>query len=120
MGRDASFSFRRDFEEVDSSLGVREELKLLLDSMLKESGIDNIVSALGGNTSIDIYPDGWDKTYCLNHIDTDNAWFVGDRCLPGENDYSLYQKLKSTRRSFRTDSTSTTLKIIDDIYARLC
>ena len=46
MGRDASFSFRRDFEEVDSSLGVREELKLLLDSRLKESGIDNIVSAL--------------------------------------------------------------------------
>ena len=120
MGRDATFSFRRDFEEVDSSLGVREELKLLLDNRLKESGIDNIVSALGGNTSIDIYPDGWDKTYCLNHINTDNVWFVGDRCLPGENDYSLYQKLKPVRRSFRTDSTSTTMKIIDDIYARLC
>jgi phosphomannomutase len=40
--------------------------------------------------SIDIYPDGWDKRYCLKFFDSDMIHFYGDRTEPGGNDYLLY------------------------------
>lgn len=40
-----------------------------------------------------MFPKGWDKTYCLNHIqasDYDEIHFFGDKTYPGGNDYELY------------------------------
>ena len=33
--------------------------------------------ALGGSTSFDIYPDGWNKTYGLKHYKDKRVFFVG-------------------------------------------
>ena len=119
MGRDASPTDRKDFEKADKKFNLRKGLVEKLELKIEKSNVRGIVSALGGNTSVDIYPTGWDKTYSLSHIDTDDVWFVGDRCLPGENDFSLYQKLKPDRRSFRTHSTQQTMSIIEDIIVLL-
>jgi phosphomannomutase len=74
---------------------------------------------LGGSTSIDIYPHGWDKTYALNHYDDNNLfWFVGDRCLQETgNDKPLYDKLNSIRKNtaFQTNGPNQTIQIIKDI-----
>jgi len=38
-------------------------------------------------------PEGWDKTFALNHIDqkvVKEIHFFGDRTDPGGNDYELY------------------------------
>ena len=56
--------------------------------------------ALGGSTSIDIFPKGWDKTYVLRHISDEDIWFYGDRCQPGGNDFHLYSHPDVRKRSF--------------------
>ena len=48
---------------------------------------------LGGQISFDVFPEGWDKTYCLNHISNDNfdeIHFFGDKTEKGENDYEIF------------------------------
>ena len=115
MGRDASFSYREDFVKIDRSKNVRTQLVAMLNSRMSSLNINNITAALGGNTSIDIYPDGWDKTFSLNHVSSKNVWFVGDRCKKGENDYELFKKIDQTGRAFETSSTKETLKIISDL-----
>ena len=44
----------------------------------------------GGIKSFDIFPVGWDKTYCLKFIKGyDNILFFGDNTYPGGADYDL-------------------------------
>ena len=60
--------------------------------------------SLGGDTSFDIYPNGWDKTYALSHFSQEDwvFWFVGDRCYPEGNDYEIFSHLKTTGSAFET------------------
>lgn len=40
---------------------------------------------IGGQISIDVFPVGWDKTYCLRHIPVDEfqeIHFFGDKTQP--------------------------------------
>ena len=67
---------------------------------------------LGGNTSFDIYPRGWDKTYALKHFKNYECWFVGDRCEQGGNDAELYNYLAKDNKAFKTDGPEDTVKII--------
>ena len=59
---------------------------------------------MGGDTSFDIYPTGWDKTYALKYFENRTCWFVGDRCSPGGNDYEIYELLKKSNRAFQTSN----------------
>ena len=46
----------------------------------------------GGIKSFDVFPSGWDKTYCLKFIKEkgyDNILFFGDNTYPGGADYDL-------------------------------
>ena len=44
----------------------------------------------GGIKSFDVFPVGWDKTYCLKFIEGyDNILFFGDNTYPGGADYDL-------------------------------
>jgi len=46
----------------------------------------------GGIKSFDVFPSGWDKTYCLQFIKNkkfDNIIFFGDNTYPGGADYDL-------------------------------
>ena len=44
----------------------------------------------GGIKSFDVFPVGWDKTYCLKFIKGyDNIIFFGDNTYPGGSDYDL-------------------------------
>lgn len=43
----------------------------------------NLHFAIGGQISFDIFPQGWDKRYCLNHVMSENfkeIHFFGDKC----------------------------------------
>ena len=79
-------------------------------------GLDkDITCALGGDTSFDIYPVGWDKTYCLRHFQDYEVWFVGDRCEENGNDKQIYDNLQPKGRSFKTDGIQKTKKIIESL-----
>ena len=52
----------------------------------------NLDVAIGGRTSLDIYPVGWSKVYALKHLtEYGKIAFVGDSCDEGGNDRSLYK-----------------------------
>ena len=63
---------------------------------LKDKLVDlNLSFSIGGQISIDIFPKGWDKTYCLQFVDDkyDDIYFFGDRTLDGGNDYEICQEM---------------------------
>lgn len=55
--------------------------------------------SIGGQISFDVFPTGWDKTYCLRHIKAEKDFsgvdyttihFFGDKTHKGGNDYEIY------------------------------
>ena len=91
-----------------------------LNKVIKERNMC-ITAALGGSTSFDIYPTGWDKTYVLKHLTLyDQIYFVGDKCKPGGNDHALYEKLKKINKhnSFETESPENTVEIIEELMRK--
>lgn len=55
---------------------------------------------LGGEISIDIYPQGADKSQILNHLGSSTIRFFGDGMSPGRNDYPLAQALEPPHQCF--------------------
>jgi phosphomannomutase len=46
--------------------------------------------SIGGQISVDVFPIGWDKTYCLRHIEEfEEVYFFGDKTSPGGNDFEI-------------------------------
>ncbi|NIG59857.1 phosphomannomutase 1 [Pontoporia blainvillei] len=47
----------------------------------------------GGMISFDVFPEGWDKRYCLDSLDQDcfdTIHFFGNETSPGGNDFEIY------------------------------
>jgi phosphomannomutase len=112
IGRDATYQERDLFTEFDVKLGIRSKLSEAFTKNLEEFDIKGIDHTIGGNTSIDIYPTGWDKRYALKHVlEYDTVYFVGDKCKKGGNDYALYNALEKGVR-FTTSGPATTEEIV--------
>jgi phosphomannomutase len=48
--------------------------------------------SIGGQISFDVFPIGWDKTYCLSFVQhIPIIHFFGDKTFPGGNDYEIFQ-----------------------------
>lgn len=53
----------------------------------------NLSYSIGGQISFDVFPQGWDKTYCLQFLsesEYDEIHFFGDKTFPGGNDYEIF------------------------------
>ena len=74
---------------------------------------------MGGDTSFDIYPTGWDKTYALQHFQDRTVWFVGDRCEENGNDKTIYDALQKHNRSFKTNGVDNTREIMLEIISSI-
>ena len=60
--------------------------------------------SIGGQISFDVFPTGWDKTYCLQHLEAESKrsreegggvhyttiHFFGDKTFEGGNDYEIF------------------------------
>ena len=112
VGRDAQDAEREAFIELDIKEDVRNTLRDALRVRLDASGLHGTDLNLGGSTSIDIHPTGWDKTHALRHCGDRQPWFVGDKCEPGGNDWSLWSALQPEGRSFSTTGPDQTMHIV--------
>jgi phosphomannomutase len=124
IGRSSSLSQRQLFINLDSRVGLRDYAINLLQSMLlsDKTMSTQLEIAKGGQTSMDIYPKGWDKTFGLWHFKDHNHWFIGDACEAGQNDHQIYLTVKHSYdrlQAFKTKSPSNTHKIIDSILDTL-
>lgn len=90
VGRSCSQAERDQFVQYDTAHKVRETFVKALQSEFASSGL---TFALGGQISVDVFPHGWDKTYCLRHVESEKyeeIHFFGDKTAPGGNDYEIY------------------------------
>ena len=118
IGRNAGKYERGQWEKIDESSGIRKEYQEKLQSFIKDCNM-NVTVALGGSTSFDVYPDGWDKTYGLKYYSGRDVYFVGDKCQPGGNDWHIYEKLKPASMSYETTCPEETIEIMQDIISRV-
>ena len=115
VGRDAKTDERNAFMKLDLEETIRESLCEALRVRLDASGLHEIEFNLGGATSIDIHPTGWDKTHALNHFGDRRVWFVGDKCEPGGNDHSLWAQLSPAGRGFTTTGPEETERLVREV-----
>jgi len=92
----------------DSNQEIRKEIKIILESKLPEVNI-----IIGGTTSLDILPKGFDKAKGLFRLleklgmPKEDMIFVGDAIFPGGNDYSVYEAgIESIKTSGRDETAS--------------
>jgi phosphomannomutase len=113
IGRSAGINERNTWVDVDEKHGIRSKFADLLQSKMRQQSSD-ITVALGGATSLDIYPAGWDKTYGLKHYGNFDVYFTGDKCMVGGNDFHIYEKLKESGKSFSVQSPKDTITQIEN------
>ena len=66
-------------------------MKAALDAGFGQYGL---CFAQGGQISIDAFPRGWDKTYCLQFVENDGydeIHFFGDKTGAGGNDHEIFE-----------------------------
>lgn len=91
IGRNCSYDERVDFNNYDKEHKIREKL---VEALQKEFEDFNLTFAIGGMISIDIFPQGWDKTYSLRHVQDEGfeeIHFFGDKT----SKVSLYYPISS-------------------------
>lgn len=90
IGRNCSREERNDFEAYDAIHHIRSKM---VQAMREEFADLNLTYSIGGQISFDVFPQGWDKTYCLNFLnaeDFDEIHFFGDKTFEGGNDYEIF------------------------------
>lgn len=120
IGRNAKTKERDKFIDIDKRIGLRKRVIEELKMMLKQKGLLNkLTIKFGGDTSFDIYPKGWDKTYGLKHFNGWDVWFVGDRTCANGNDYEIYEACSINSQGFNSTGPLKTAKIIENIMIRI-
>ena len=87
VGRNASWDERKNFAEWDKIHQGRT-----LTALAFNKTFDDVVAQVGGETSIDIFPQGYDKSQICKHYRDSKTIFFGDKCMPDGNDYSISQR----------------------------
>lgn len=121
VGRDANHVDRDLFCKTDKEMNIRINACEKLIGTKKLA--DKLTFSIGGNTSIDIYPHGWDKRYALTHYrENEKVWFIGDRCLnKNGNDKPLYDSINKTNPNcaFQTSGPQETMELVEKIITRI-
>lgn len=90
IGRNCSHEERNEFEKYDLENNIRKDFVKVLKEEFKDL---NLTYSIGGQISFDLFPNGWDKTYCLRYLeneDYDQIYFFGDKTYEGGNDYEIF------------------------------
>ena len=116
IGRNSNLSDRQKFCEFDKTFGMSSFRRVVLEQLREEFEVAKIpvTIKLGGETSFDIYPEGWDKTFALSHFKDYEIYFLGDRCGDNGNDKEIYEKLQPNN-SFWVKDTKDTKRILQEI-----
>ncbi|CRL01711.1 CLUMA_CG014927, isoform A [Clunio marinus] len=89
-GRQCSKEERIIFNEFDKIHQIRAKMIKVLE---KEFHDVDLTYAVGGMISFDVFPKGWDKSFCLSRLPVNKfkeIHFFGDQTSAGGNDYEIY------------------------------
>jgi phosphomannomutase len=115
IGRSATQQTRAEWARFERRYEIRKTWHKILRQSLNQIDLENIVIKLGGETSFDIYPSGWDKTFAFKSFeDYNEIYFIGDRCQKYVgNDYEAY--VLAGNRGYSTSGPDQTCDIINEI-----
>ena len=116
VGRSCSQEQRIQFNQIDQDQGIRKKFVQVLNERFPESTF-GLHFAIGGQISIDAFPTGWDKRFCLKHIMNEGfkeIHFFGDRTEEGGNDYQLYADARTNGHSVTCPED--TIKQLTEIF----
>ncbi|XP_074279905.1 phosphomannomutase-like isoform X2 [Silene latifolia] len=89
IGRNCSQEERDEFEKYDKVHKIRAKMVSILREKFAHF---NLTFSIGGQISFDVFPRGWDKTYCLRYLeDFSEIHFFGDKTFEGGNDYEIFE-----------------------------
>lgn len=98
IGRACSQEERDAFEQWDRTSGCRKRLVETLSRRYPKMQF-----SIGGQISFDVFPKGWDKTYCLQFLEEyDEIHFFGDKTHKGGNDFEIYSDSRVVGHSVKT------------------
>ncbi|KAK2580580.1 hypothetical protein KPH14_007703 [Odynerus spinipes] len=111
VGRNCTKEEREQFYEYDIENQVRQKF---IQALKKEFPNLALTYSIGGQISFDVFPVGWDKTYCLRHIQGyEEIHFFGDKTAVGGNDHEIYESdLTVGHRVTSPEDTINQLKIL--------
>lgn len=90
VGRGASLDQRKKYVTWDNETEERSKIAVRFNHTFPE-----LEARVGGETGIDIFPKGNDKSQILVDFEEDESLiFFGDKMLPGGNDYPLAEQIK--------------------------
>ncbi|KNC99132.1 phosphomannomutase [Spizellomyces punctatus DAOM BR117] len=114
IGRNCSHAERDEYEVYDKQHKIREKFVEALKTNFSNL---SLTYSIGGQISFDVFPTGWDKTYCLNHLKNEkfaSIHFFGDKTFQGGNDYEIYTHNDITGHS--VTSPEDTARILKELF----
>ncbi|KAI1331596.1 eukaryotic phosphomannomutase [Xylariaceae sp. FL0255] len=121
IGRNANLEERLAFEKYDLEHGVRPAFIAKLKERFQHL---DLTYSIGGQLSFDVFPKGWDKTYCLKHLEDEakkpggikytTIHFFGDKTFEGGNDWEIYSDSRVTGHSVKNPDD--TLRILKEEF----
>ena len=74
--------------------------------------------SIGGQISMDVFPNGWDKTFCLRYVQGfDQIHFFGDKTSKGGNDYEIFEDRRTIGHT--VTSPDDTIKQVTELLSKL-
>lgn len=121
IGRNATTQERLDYEKFDLEHKVRATMVQKLQEAFPDLGL---TYSIGGQISFDVFPVGWDKTYCLQHVEAEKAngidyttiHFFGDKTYKGGNDYEIYEDKRTVGHSVKNPED--TARILKELFPK--
>jgi len=121
IGRNASVKERDDFQAYDKEHNIRPKM---VEALKKEFPDFQLTYSIGGQISFDVFPNGWDKTYCLRHVEAEASrpggtkfetiHFFGDKVFPGGNDWEIAEDPRVTAHPVKDPEE--TLSILKKLF----
>jgi len=105
---------RFDFEAYDKIHGIRAAFVKVLQEKFADYGL---TFSIGGQISFDVFPNGWDKTYALRHVESEGfeeIHFFGDKTYKGGNDYEIYNDPRTIGHA--VTSPADTIRILKELF----
>jgi len=115
IGRNCSRAERNAFEKFDKEHGVRKAMVTHFEKKYGDSL--GLQFSIGGQISFDVFPKGWDKTFCLQFLEPcgfKNIHFFGDKTYKGGNDFEIYESQKTIGHTVKCPED--TLKLLDTLF----
>jgi phosphomannomutase len=121
IGRNASNDEREAYQEFDLKHNIRKDFVAALKKEFPDLGL---TYSIGGMISFDVFPAGWDKTYCLRHVEAEaqrpegveytTIHFFGDKTMVGGNDFEIATDSRTI--SHTVTNPNDTITIIKQLF----